>query len=513
MLMFLCLVQGVLAALAYSRRSSKSTLAFAVASLLVCFCEPVVMATQHKSSWLLLPNLVAYAFYLGLVVSFLVKSPVMTYPSHVDSVLPCLAVFSCFFMGLAAQYWQPDLKSDVELVATRVLEQLLLNRAHETKIADEATQKSAPTENSKASDRNSVVMHKESQRTLIPEEFAFDHLTRMPLAAEMNAYYQRNWMSSPEELHVEKTRKPPGKVMLESLEEQRRLEDLLHDQMEGLEAIPQVQVPLWADKNHGSITLDQWEKMGHHWPENRPEAIPDWPETISERTISGRTISDRHAPLLHTYRLRNSTLVYKANEEKESVPEPSTPVQEHSPVREDAYFTATTAGPNASTGLLPIKKIASLFKRKSLQLADLIPHHRHSASAATVLSHQQSLNQSLMLGSPKRSFKNLLKVNTPNNRHLFTIPVTQPPPPVPRPPPPIPVLFSMSRAVSASSLDNSRVSSLPSAVIGEYDKEKWRVLKDRQADLNMPCLRRSLANTLRVSRKLDRNDFFYDMTI
>lgn len=202
------------------------------------------------------------------------------------------------------------------------------------------------------------------------------------------------------------------------------------------------------------------------------------------------------APSLHTFRnVSNSS----KEESKPSISElpdnnlnqtQSSMVIERtpSPVMEDMQ---------ASSKSSPIKKIfhqspKKFFKKKSVDfdLGDkycqlLQTHengHHHNTSS---ISFQLSLSSSKS-GSPKKSSSNSL---SPKKSIKSFLP-KKTSPPASQPPPPKPIYIHKPHVKeqlfqednnwdgdTTKSSNNSRISSLPSAVIGEYDREKWRTLK------------------------------------
>lgn len=206
------------------------------------------------------------------------------------------------------------------------------------------------------------------------------------------------------------------------------------------------------------------------------------------------------APSLHTYRRNsegsNRRLVY-AFEQENALKQCVTPTQ----VPDLPIIQSTNSS--------PIKKVMGMFKRRGLEAEfgssySFAYQHKHQGLVANSTTSHTVLMASgkSSTGLPRKAIRSFLKgllhksassVNyTPNN-----------PPPVPPAPPPIPILFNMPKdplfrhstelmqqfrvpsdewdMSEATALDQLRVSSLPSAIIGEYDKEKWRKLKELEA--------------------------------
>lgn len=206
------------------------------------------------------------------------------------------------------------------------------------------------------------------------------------------------------------------------------------------------------------------------------------------------------APSLHTYRRNsegsNRRLVY-ALEQENALKQCVTPTQ----VPDLPIIQLTNSS--------PIKKVMGIFRRRGLEAEfgssySFAYQHKHQGLVANSTTSHTVLMASgkSSTGLPRKAIRSFLKgllhksassVNyTPNN-----------PPPVPPAPPPIPILFNMPKdplfrhstelmqqfrlpseewdMSEATALDQLRVSSLPSAIIGEYDKEKWRKLKELEA--------------------------------
>lgn len=290
--------------------------------------------------------------------------------------------------------------------------------------------------------------------------------------------------------------------------------------MEGLEEIPTAQAPPWTTQGPGLrlILLQDWER-NKHWlgsPEvdledlgnNRSEVdfeTLDKPSEVDFETPDRdrRSFNLRLAPSLHTYRRNsegsNRRLVY---------------VQE---LLENALthcVTPTARVPELpciqSTNSSPIKKVMGMFRRRGLEAEFAGPnysfgYHKHNDLVAnSTISHPILVaSGKSSSGLPRKAIKSFLKgllLHKSGSSFTYT---PHNPPPVPPAPPPIPILFNMPKDPlfrhstelmqpfrvpsdewdmgEATALDQLRVSSLPSAIIGEYDKEKWRKLKELEA--------------------------------
>lgn len=198
------------------------------------------------------------------------------------------------------------------------------------------------------------------------------------------------------------------------------------------------------------------------------------------------------APSLHTFRnTSDSTKHSDENKDHFSCHDDCITPTETVP-----YASTTTNGPTTSTSnstsTSPIrkmfhlespKKLTSVFssKRKSLVIAN---GHKHTESMA---SNQISLSSAVSSksSSPRKSFKTF--VSRVNHRAHLSVP--EKPNFMAQSPTSDYYRFSadfdmvdLQDIEPAPSSDRSRVSSVPSAVIGEYDREKWRTLKLLQSE-------------------------------
>lgn len=263
--------------------------------------------------------------------------------------------------------------------------------------------------------------------------------------------------------------------------------------MDGLEDIPrppqlsgdQAKTLHHSATHHGiqNVSLEQWEASKTAWLSQNHSAKPILYAIASSRALSS-------APSLHTYRQVS---------EKSTAPSEDMESLEHiyanpvTPVHSAAQFEQ----PEEDSS--PIKKMMGMFKRRDSAAETLtspsspIPqNHKHTTSVANSLaSFTASLasGKSTRSNSPRKSIKSIftrsaiydqappqrlaIPPGPPGAHNLHRIPQHQSIPLLPG--------FSPSHSWEAETVDHSegsRVSSIPSAVIGEYDKEKWRTLKE-----------------------------------
>lgn len=178
-----------------------------------------------------------------------------------------------------------------------------------------------------------------------------------------------------------------------------------------------------------------------------------------------------------------------------------------------------------STNSSPIKKVMGMFRRRGLEAEFAGPNyalHKHSDLVAnSTISHPVLVaSGKSSSGLPRKAIKSFLKgLLLHKSASSFTY-TPHNPPPVPPAPPPIPILFNMPKdplfrhstelrqpfrvpsdewdMSEATALDQLRVSSLPSAIIGEYDKEKWRKLKELEAGEASEAFKAELAEPAEV---------------
>lgn len=292
--------------------------------------------------------------------------------------------------------------------------------------------------------------------------------------------------------------------------------------LEGLEKMAQSR-PVWNVLDHSNptlpvnhISLHDWDQNQQTWQEHRVRSgvnlnIPGIIRLVSDGNVEGAflvpsqdhrsdnidALSDIHssgetdntrrplcsllvrsfsAPSLHTFR--------------KMLVQSSIPLEVPEPLQLTTYTTPTDEQP-VTTNLLPIRKffrmenspkrLGSVFRRRDTR-SSIEYSHKHSASV--ILAAFSVGLASSKSNLPKKAFKLLLTrqstVNsvvkqpslvvprsTGHSQHAsFTIPQID--------------AIDFWDLETAPSSDRSRVSSVPSAVIGEYDREKWRTLKALQ---------------------------------
>lgn len=232
-----------------------------------------------------------------------------------------------------------------------------------------------------------------------------------------------------------------------------------------------------------------------------------FPETV-DRLGNRLTVTEKDrpssillgAPSLHTYRRNsegsNRRLVYAQELLENALTHCVTPTAR---VPELPSIQSTNSS--------PIKKVMGMFRRRGLEAEFAGPnysfgYHKHNDLVAnSTISHPILVaSGKSSSGLPRKAIKSFLKLHKSGSSFTYT---PHNPPPVPPAPPPIPILFNMPKdplfrhstelmqpfrvpsdewdMSEATALDQLRVSSLPSAIIGEYDKEKWRKLKELEA--------------------------------
>lgn len=279
--------------------------------------------------------------------------------------------------------------------------------------------------------------------------------------------------------------------------------------MDGLEDIPRP--PQWSDHDANAlchsathqgirnVSLEEWEASKSAWLSQSHSAKPILYAIASSLALS----KTQSAPSLHTYR-QVSEKVTVQSEDVESLEytyaNPITPIQSPS------HFEQEDSS--------PIKKMMGIFRKRD-SVADIstspsppIPqsvNHKHTTSVANSLaSFLASLTsgKSSRSNSPRKSIKSLFTRSSiydqtspqrlaffpgpPGTHNLHRIPHHQS----------MSLNFRLlpgflpSKSWEVETVDQSegsRVSSIPSAVIGEYDREKWRTLKEleRQAEIGV----------------------------
>lgn len=287
--------------------------------------------------------------------------------------------------------------------------------------------------------------------------------------------------------------------------------------MDGLEDIP-LPPPKWTESPQklSTISLDQWEQHKHAWLAVSSKAAPNLFVASPSRTLS--------APSLHTFR-QVSNKSEPSEVEYQFAPEQfCTPVAsrepEQSPIRKmmgklrnspKRWLVSSQHSPQHSKYSHHSPQNSKVFKHsphnsKLLRHSPSHSFHKHLLSCSPTHKHTQSVANSmasflasLTSGKSSRSDSpRKLKAFFAREKPKFNLPSAQ-----------------MSKSESRSSvlqgehgmlstlgvgllpgynpswedLENlgSRQSSVPSAIVGEYDKEKWRTLKEleKQAELDM----------------------------
>lgn len=221
--------------------------------------------------------------------------------------------------------------------------------------------------------------------------------------------------------------------------------------LEGLEEMPEAQI--WGEQtgNVRNVSLQEWEKNNAHWvPGNAHPIVVSMDN--DDKHMSARSMS---APSLYTFRQVSDTQT-----------EPHPELASFGSLENTLTHCVTpTQPPTESMNSSPIKKMLGMFRRRD---SDFEYSHRHTSS----VTHSMALHRSTTSGkstrssSPKKAIRALLRQE--------------------RPIPPTAVTMRRPHLLAGfteeweldEQLNQSRVSSMPSAVIGEYDKEKWQTLKE-----------------------------------
>lgn len=293
----------------------------------------------------------------------------------------------------------------------------------------------------------------------------------------------------------------------------------------GLETIPQLMnKPKWLLKSNSMnhISLSQWNNDEQVYRNIRSRSganlnIPGITRLISQHTLQGNNrnlnnddlllichpvddiddISDIQtmdvstplsthlirslsAPSLHTFREPNSDYM------NEDISPPVSYRYHTPPPRDISKMELNDETPSipSSAPASPFKKLFSqtpkkLFRRSVDFTTNYHQHHSsiisNQLSIYTTSSKSNSLKRSRSV-SPKRSLRNVLqRKNSSASKSLIA-----PPTLLKRAIVKAPLLHHEVEAWDIHTLkssNNSRVSSVPSAVIGEYDREKWNTLK------------------------------------
>ncbi|PSK35455.1 hypothetical protein C7M61_004491 [Candidozyma pseudohaemuli] len=252
-------------------------------------------------------------------------------------------------------------------------------------------------------------------------------------------------------------------------------------------------------ENFGKSRDEDFEKFN-----KSTEVFPETVDRLGDR-LDRLTVTEKDrpssillgAPSLHTYRRNsegsNRRLVYAQELLENALTHCVTPTAR---VPELPSIQSTNSS--------PIKRVMGMFRRRGLEAEFAGPnysfgYHKHNDLVAnSTISHPILVaSGKSSSGLPRKAIKSFLKLHKSGSSFTYT---PHNPPPVPPAPPPIPILFNMPKdplfrhstelmqpfrvpsdewdMSEATALDQLRVSSLPSAIIGEYDKEKWRKLKE-----------------------------------
>lgn len=257
----------------------------------------------------------------------------------------------------------------------------------------------------------------------------------------------------------------------------------LRDAMDGLEEIPMA-APAWrisTDDRMRTVSLEQWEAGKSQWLAHQVAhqggrlALDD--DNHDSHRHSQNSFASGAAPSLHTYRepgdafsgLRPSLNTFALDN---TVHRCITPPQQVFHVPQDP--------PANAQGASPIKKMIGRLKRHSESETHVMRHAHLSSIATSMIS--VALGRLSRLGSPRKAMKSFFSRTLFDQQHKKTYLLGGPAPPSfasflgPLHP-----KHSADRFWdfdTGDALDKSRVSSVPSAVIGEYDREKWRTLKE-----------------------------------
>lgn len=426
----ICVAQGVLVLL---KRREAPQAVFATAS----FATAIAQALR-----LLIHNNMAYAAQL-LSFTFLIAASVMLVFETVEyrKIILCLDIFALFLMGVLLTPMKQQTVLDHELLRT------ICASTHPPK-NEELFQPHTPH-----------LKNKELESTIVVplhalEEQQLGWLVSASMSNTDCDYGTENWMQAPlrssQQLHPDHPWHTRGSLAnsddtrfrvyrkeallkstlaLEKIRKRHEIEDM-SSIMEGLEDISST--PAFgqsAAMRH--VSLQEWEAHKGSWMGSARLNSAGIPEVDAQRCFvqRGPDLQARHsAPSLHTYRQISETSS-KPTTDLDTLARCTTPVQTHE-----------------STSSSPIKKVLGIF-RKSVDLH--VPSHQHTSLVVTARLFQASLASS---ASPKKWFK----PKPLTHASIVDVPDWE----------------------DAANLDRSRVSSLPSAVIGEYDKEKWRKLKE-----------------------------------
>ncbi|RKP32677.1 hypothetical protein METBISCDRAFT_21359 [Metschnikowia bicuspidata] len=268
------------------------------------------------------------------------------------------------------------------------------------------------------------------------------------------------------------------------------------------------------------ISLQEWERKKQNWLACEPSAVPstffaslsahtaqnlssrssfsaalkhdlDTPGTNLDRSLL-RSVS---APSLHTYRP-----AYKTESRRSLFLNLDLDYQPH--ILENALYRVHTPPPltNAAKPSFgsssPIKKMFGFIRRDLLDMPNNRENagHKHAGSVTASMVSSASARSSRS-GLPRKAIKGLFSralaaEQTVKPFAFAATPRMSPHKELPalvyaKPKIPSVLHFLYWESDTLDGLDGSRVSSTPSAVIGEYDREKWRTLKELNSRTNV----------------------------
>lgn len=531
-LMCLCISQAVLATLACIKHKSPELVVFLVACYTTAALQvPSLIWPRHTA--ILIANGVLYSFQLASSVLLVVAVTAthIVLPQHYGTVLLCLSLATAVLLGVSATLlclFVP-VKSDTESVETAFSDQLSLNKAHQTipPVLLEPHVITASTQNTEVDEdvsrlvrasmsnlstlqdydngenwmARSLTLHdyekwadsrlRHSQSSPVfqgavpvansaAEEG--DDMRRSKSTSQLQVSRvrkrQQRWQSIHDErqflLSVSENLLPPvlkpGQSAIHELQKTSMATSTIPEEecprdysfsMAGLEQIPAPTA--WGTRTAHpgmiNVSLEDWEQNRAQWLAGpaRPMVIGAVEE---EKCLLVRSLS---APSLYTFRRASDS----------SKPEFALFGSLENTL---THCVTPTVVVVESTNSSPIRKVMGMFRRRDSE--DHIHAHKHTSSVANSVASHLSVasGKSTRSNSPKKTLRALLR-----DRSLVSQgregPCRVPQPPV------------LSRAFVREDweldvrLNQSRVSSMPSAVIGEYDKEKWQTLKEleRQA--------------------------------
>lgn len=297
--------------------------------------------------------------------------------------------------------------------------------------------------------------------------------------------------------------------------EQEEEDDDYHNALHGLEKIPRTK-KTWLlnpesyenrsmSMNH--ISLHEWNDNWDTWVEQRTRSGANLsagirlvsstkdlylhPPVIGHCTDNVDSLSDLSGPSSEntrrpSYSVLNRSFSAPSLHTFRNVSDHSATSAKHSDISKDFNCITPVDTPiqPSSSGGSPIRKMFRLESPKKLTIFTSRktpgPGHKHSESTA---SNQFSLSSAVSSksSSPRKSFKSFVtRVNHRAHLSVHEKPTASENPPLSLDYYRHSVEFEMTAFQDlepAPSSDRSRVSSVPSAVIGEYDREKWRTLK------------------------------------